>query len=162
MSEVDWQMAPWEMSSRRSVRPLVMLPLWATARPPADKFGKQRLDIAQDGFAGGGIADMAEAGAALQAVDDLLAGEMIADQAHAAFGVESARRQRRRCRRLPGRDAAGRGGRGRSALRHRDGRKRRRHRILRAGGRRRYRNLSVIGRCFVRIRVAGCCCRCLR
>ena len=25
------------------------------------KFGKQRLDIAQDGFAGGGIADMAKA-----------------------------------------------------------------------------------------------------
>ncbi len=53
------------------------------------KFGKQRLDIAQDGFAGRRIAHMAKARAALQAVDDLLAGEMIADEAHAAFGMEA-------------------------------------------------------------------------
>jgi hypothetical protein len=66
-----------------------MLPLWATARTARRKFGKQRLDIAQDGFAGGGIADMAKAGAALQAVDDLLAGEMITDQTHAALGVKA-------------------------------------------------------------------------
>ena len=34
VSEVDWQMAPSRMRSRRSVRPLVRLPLWATAKPP--------------------------------------------------------------------------------------------------------------------------------
>ncbi|MNL28839.1 hypothetical protein D3C87_1505030 [compost metagenome] len=34
LSEVDWQMAPVAMIWRRSVRPLVKLPLWAMAIPP--------------------------------------------------------------------------------------------------------------------------------
>ena len=35
VSEVDWQIAPERISSRRSVSPFVRLPLCATARPPA-------------------------------------------------------------------------------------------------------------------------------
>ena len=53
------------------------------------KFGKEWLDVTQDGFARGGIADMAEGRAPLQAVDDFFAGEMIADEAHAPFGVKA-------------------------------------------------------------------------
>ena len=34
VSEVDWQIAPCSISSRRSVSPLVRLPLWPTAKPP--------------------------------------------------------------------------------------------------------------------------------
>ena len=37
VSEVDWKMAPDETSSRRSVRALVRLPLWATAKPPVSR-----------------------------------------------------------------------------------------------------------------------------
>ena len=59
------------------------------AKPPAFEFGEQRLHVAQDGFAGGRIADMADRGVAGQAVDHLAAGEVVADQAHAALGVEA-------------------------------------------------------------------------
>ena len=37
VSEVDWQMAPEEMRSWRSVSALVRLPLWATAKPPVSR-----------------------------------------------------------------------------------------------------------------------------
>ena len=60
VSEVDWQIAPLRISSRRSVRPLVRLPLWATAKPPTVEFGEQRLDVAQDRLAGGGVAGVAD------------------------------------------------------------------------------------------------------
>ena len=53
------------------------------------QFGEQRLHIAQDGFAGGRIAHMAQRHAALQPADDLGAGEVIADQAEAALGLEA-------------------------------------------------------------------------
>ena len=55
----------------------------------AFQFGEQRLHIAQDGFAGGGIADMADRRIAGQAVDHRALGEGIADQAEPAFGVEA-------------------------------------------------------------------------
>ena len=53
------------------------------------ELGEQRLHVAQDGFAGGRIADMADRGGAGQAVDHLAAGEVVADEAHAALGVEA-------------------------------------------------------------------------
>ena len=55
----------------------------------AFELGEQRLHVAQDGFAGGGVADVADRGGAGQAVDHLAAGEVVADQAHAALGVEA-------------------------------------------------------------------------
>ena len=75
------------------------------------ELGEQRLHVAQDGGAGGGVADMADGDIAGQAVDHLAAGEGVADEAEAAFRVKAAAVDRRRCRRLPGRDAEGRGGR---------------------------------------------------
>ena len=53
------------------------------------ELGEQRLHVAQDGFAGGRIADMADRGIAGQAVDDFAAGKVVADEAHAALGVEA-------------------------------------------------------------------------
>ena len=54
------------------------------------EFGEQRLHVAQDGGAGRGIADMADGHDAGQALDHLAAGEGIADEAEAAFGVKAA------------------------------------------------------------------------
>ena len=53
------------------------------------KLGEQRLHVAQDGFAGGRIAHMADRGIAGQAVDDFAPRKGVADQAEAAFGVET-------------------------------------------------------------------------
>ena len=89
VSEVDWQIAPSRISSRRSVRPLVRLPLWATARPPACELGEQRLDVAQDRRAGRRIAHVADRRRAGQALDRRRAGEVIADQAEAPLGMEA-------------------------------------------------------------------------
>jgi hypothetical protein len=41
VSVVDWQMAPSRMRLRRSVRPFVRLPLWATAKPPPSSSAKR-------------------------------------------------------------------------------------------------------------------------
>ncbi len=53
------------------------------------QLGEQRLDVAQDGLAGGRIADMADGRHAGQPVDHLAAGEGVADQAEVAFGMEA-------------------------------------------------------------------------
>ena len=52
------------------------------------EFGEQRLDIAQHGLAGGGIADVADRGTPRQAVDGRGLGEVIADQPLAALRME--------------------------------------------------------------------------
>ena len=55
----------------------------------AVELGEQRLHVAQDGLAGGRIAHVADRGGAGQAVDHLAAGEVVADEAEAALGVET-------------------------------------------------------------------------
>ncbi len=50
--------------------------------------GEQRLDVAQDGVAGGGIADMADRGMAAQPAHHRLGGEAVGDLAEVAMGVE--------------------------------------------------------------------------
>src|SRR5712691_3989146 len=54
------------------------------------EFGKQRLHVAQDGGAGGRVADMADRGIAGQTIDDLAAGEGVADEAEPPLGMKSA------------------------------------------------------------------------
>ena len=88
VSEVDWQMAPEEMRSRRSVSALVRLPLWADGEAAGVEIGEQRLHVAQDGVAGGGVAVVAERDVALEAADDVGLVEVVADEAEAALGVE--------------------------------------------------------------------------
>ena len=53
------------------------------------ELGEQRLHVAQDRFAGGGIAHVADRRRARQALDRRGAGEMVADQAQATLGMES-------------------------------------------------------------------------
>ena len=50
--------------------------------------GKQRLHVAQRRLAAGRIAIVADGNVALQALDDVGAVEVVADEAHAALGVE--------------------------------------------------------------------------
>ena len=90
VSEVDWQMAPDEISSRRSVSALVRLPLWATREAAGVEVGEQRLHVAQDGVAGGGVAVVAERDVALEAADHVGLVEVVADEAEAALGMEVA------------------------------------------------------------------------
>ncbi len=52
------------------------------------EFGKQRLHVAQDGFAGGRITHVTDGRGAGQPVDHLAAGECIADKSEAAFGMK--------------------------------------------------------------------------
>ena len=54
------------------------------------QLGEQRLHVAQNGFAGGRIAHMADRGVARQAIDHLAPREGIANEAKAALGMESA------------------------------------------------------------------------
>ena len=49
---------------------------------------EQRLDIAHDGIAAGRVAHMADRSVALQALDHLACGKVVADQAQAPLGVE--------------------------------------------------------------------------
>ena len=52
------------------------------------ELGEQRLDVAQRGFAGGRIADMADGRAAGQPAHDVVAVEVAGDMAHRAVRVE--------------------------------------------------------------------------
>ncbi len=65
----------------------------------AGKFGEQRLDVAQAVAAVGRVADVADGAVAGQAVDDLAGGEVVADEAGVALGMEG--------RAVEGDDAAG-------------------------------------------------------
>ena len=52
------------------------------------QFGIERLHVAQRGFAGGGIADMAARASARQAANHVVAVEIAGDMAHGPMGVE--------------------------------------------------------------------------
>ena len=54
------------------------------------EIGEQRLHVAQDGVAGGGVAVVAERDVAPQAADDVGLVEVVADEAEAALGMEMA------------------------------------------------------------------------
>jgi hypothetical protein len=76
------------------------------------ELGEQRLHVAQDGFAGGGIADMAD-GALPGRRSITSRREKVSPTRPMRRSEWKACRRRRRCRRPPGRDAAGRAGRAR-------------------------------------------------
>ena len=90
MSEVDWQIAPCAMSWRRSVRPLVKLPLWRDGDAADFELGKQRLHVAEDRLAGRRVAHVAHRHVAGDAREGRGVGEMVADEAELALGVELA------------------------------------------------------------------------
>ena len=65
----------------------------------AVEFGKQRLHIAQNGFAGGGITHMADGHMSGQPVNRLAVGEIVGHQPHPPFGMEAlaVKRHNARC-----------------------------------------------------------------
>ena len=65
VSEVDWQMAPEEMSSWRSVRAFVRLPLWATAKPPVSISANSGCTLRRTGSPRGRVAIVADRDVAL-------------------------------------------------------------------------------------------------
>ena len=71
-------------------QPVGEIAVMADRKAAGIELGEQRLHVAQDGGAGGGIADMADGGVAGQALDHLAAGEGVADQAEPAFAVKAA------------------------------------------------------------------------
>ena len=60
----------------------------ANRKPTQLDLEKQRLDVAQRDLAGRRVADMTDRGMAGQLSDDVRGAEIVADEAHAAVGVE--------------------------------------------------------------------------
>ena len=54
------------------------------------EFGEERLHVAQDGLAGGRVADMPDRREAFEALDGGAVGKAVADEAELALGVEDA------------------------------------------------------------------------
>jgi hypothetical protein len=88
VSEVDWQMAPDEVAPKcERVGEVAVV---GEREAAGVQIGKQRLDVAQDGVAGGGVAVVAERDVALEPADHLGLVEVVADEAQAALGMEVA------------------------------------------------------------------------
>ena len=103
--------APHEVAAQG--QPVGQVAVMADRKPAGIEFGEQRLHVAQDGLAGGGVADMADGGIAGEALDHLAAGKGVADEAEPPLGMKPGCRRRKRCPRPPGRGAAGRAARAR-------------------------------------------------
>ncbi len=91
----------------------------------------ERLGVADDGVAGGGVAGVADGERAGKVVQDG-GREDVGHMAHRLFGVDQVAVSWRRCRRFPARGAGARRGKDRRAWRLRGGRRWLRLRILRA------------------------------
>ena len=88
VSVVDWQIAPAANELPPEREPVGQIAVMGDREAAGLELGEQRLDIAQHGFAGGGIAHMADRGTPRQAVDGRRLGEVIADQPLAALRME--------------------------------------------------------------------------
>ena len=78
------------IAQRESVGEIAVMAEGKAARIEIDE---ERLHVAQHGIAAGRIADVAHRHVALQPLDHRARGEMVADQADAAFGMESGARR---------------------------------------------------------------------
>ena len=68
--------------------PVGQIAVVADRKTATVELGEQRLHVAQDGFARGRIAHVAHRRHAGQALDHFAAGEVVADEAHPALGME--------------------------------------------------------------------------
>ena len=89
MSVVDCIIAPSATRCAAQRQAVGEVAVVADGEAAAIEFGEQRLHVAQDGFAGGRVAHMADRHGAGQAVDHVAAGEGVADEAEAAFGMKA-------------------------------------------------------------------------
>ena len=136
VSEVDEKIAPSFCSGALHGHGVGEVAVVGDRQPAIGELGEERLHVAQAGAAGGGVARVADGAAAGQALHHRRLGEGVADQADMAFDVELGAVDRRRCRPLPGRDAAARAGRARRSPRRPGGRRCRTRRIRRGNDRR--------------------------
>ena len=75
------------MSQRQPVGEVAVV---ADGEAAALDLGEQRLHVAQNGLAGGGVADVADRRVSGELLDDVGVGEGVADQAETPLGVETA------------------------------------------------------------------------
>ena len=90
VSEVDWQMAPEEIEVAPQRQRVGQVAVVGDREAAGVEVGEQRLHVAQDGVAGGGVAVVAERDVALEAADHVGLVEVVADEAEAALGMEVA------------------------------------------------------------------------
>jgi hypothetical protein len=75
--------------ARRSVRPLVRLPLWQMAMPPVSSSANSGCTLRRIVLAGGRIARVSDGRLAGQALDHFALGEIVADKAEPALGMKA-------------------------------------------------------------------------
>ena len=81
-------MAPEEIRSRRKRQCVRQVAVVGERDAARVEIGEQRLDVAQDGVAGGGIAHVTQRDVAAQAADHVDLVEVVADEAETALGME--------------------------------------------------------------------------
>ena len=87
VSLVDWKIEPRRIERGAQRHGVGEIAVVGDREAALGELGEQRLDVAQRGFAGGRIADMADPDLARQLADDVVAVEIAGDMAHGAMGV---------------------------------------------------------------------------
>ena len=100
VSVVDCIIAPSRTSCAAQREAVGQVAVVADGEAAAVELGEQRLDVAQDGLAGGRVAHVADRRHAGQPVDHLAAGEIVADESHPPLGMESPAVERHDARRF--------------------------------------------------------------
>ncbi len=88
LSEVDWQMAPDGDEVAPERQGVGQVAVVGQREAAGVEIGEQRLHVAQDGVAGGGVAHVAERDVALEAADHVGLVEVVADETEPALGME--------------------------------------------------------------------------
>ena len=88
VSEVDWKIEPRRCSRSCERQRVGEIAVVGDGEAAAGELGEERLDVALDRAAVGGVADVADGAVAGEPVDDRASGEAVADQADMALGVE--------------------------------------------------------------------------
>ena len=90
VSEVDWQMAPEEMSSLPQRQRVGQVAVMADGKAAGVEIGEQGLYVAQNDIAGGRVAVVADRHAPAETRDDVGLAEVVADETKAPLLVEAA------------------------------------------------------------------------
>ena len=88
VSDVDWKIEPFGDEPFAQHQRVGEVAVMGDREAARRKIRIQRLYIAQKGFAGRGIADMADRRLAFERIDDLFRGQRIRDETEAAMSIE--------------------------------------------------------------------------
>ena len=113
MSEVDEKIEPRLLQRALHGHRIGEVAVVGDGEAAIGEFGEERLHVAQARTAGGGVARVADGAVARQPLDHRRLVKVSPIRPDMAFDVELRAVDRRRCRPLPGRDAAARAGRAR-------------------------------------------------